>query len=174
MTESSRPELNGRYVPGGDFSASTVESISASITPSRKLPFRPSTVRRIRLVLPEPGEDMRFKSIVFVFRSRSRTSAASLMLSARISSFTSMSLISPLLHLHLLDGVLSSERRVPPFSRRQDRQIAHSCHVGFIGRGTGITLHHNGCPFDFELAPSARYPCSGNQNNAESNRLRGR
>ena len=32
-------------------------------------------------------------------------------------------------------------------------EIAHSCDVRFIRRGTSVTPHRNGRPFDFELCP---------------------
>ena len=70
--------------------ASTSESMSASITPIRSSSFSVSMVRSSVVVLPLPGEDIRFsRNVPFCF-SACRTRAASRSLSANTLSFTSM------------------------------------------------------------------------------------
>ncbi len=76
------------------FSASTMESMSASSTPIRNLFLRCSMVLRISVVLPAPGELMRFRRKVFCPLSLFLRSSASFLLSERISSLISISLIS--------------------------------------------------------------------------------
>ena len=100
-------------------SASTSESMSASMTPMRISSFNAPIVRTSVVVFPDPGEDIRFRRNVLSAFNSERSTSASLSLSSRMFFLISITLNS------LIRMPLSLWRGIPLLGRAL--VIPHVC-----------------------------------------------